>query len=410
MECCSVKHPIAKAIGGSTMKRLIALAALAAAPAFGFEPERDEYEPLKVRSCDPLTSLSIINDESCLIVGGSVQQALFYSTQDGWFPASQNFLYFSGLTQSDLGASEAHIRLRNETGWSWTPFAPGPVFTNTLEIDRAFVAIESGSMTFAAGKRERGIDGSIANLSEEQPFRHTILTTFSPWPQQHLGGHVVQASLTLSDTLTAAFGAEALDGSGTLIGSLSYAESKNFAHLTAGSTGLLAGPGDLFVHTGFTFDQGRWRVGGFGEIDGVSSRGMLNAEIDILHASFRTIVEASHSPQLTTSAWGLGVNFAITESLRLDLMGQAHWQGWGGAGQSETSVYHARLDFDLAEHVAAFGRVGVYSLGWAIPPQDVVFWEGGAKYEIKDRLLLSGGFEGNNLGAYKLKTVAKVEF
>lgn len=395
------------------MKRCLAVFALACAPAYGFEPEPDIYKPLQAQICDPVTSLSIVNEPDCLFLGGSIHHAMVYTTADGWFPLSQSYLHLSGISQTDLGSAETHIRLRNDFTAHWLPLTAGQTIIERTDIDRAYAAINIDAATWTAGMREHGRKGSVANLSGRNIGWPFYIQGQASLLDPHVGGAVVQGSYSVDPNATFAVAAEQLNTAGTLISSASYRDDALSGHLTIASVNALSGRGELGAHAGFELDGGPFRAGGTGEILGQSWQGRIGAEFDFFDLTFRAIADAQHSPTTNFTAWGVGAGYRFADGARIDLSAQQSEQTtltWAGPFLSRTGLWDVRVGLDLAENLEAFVRAGRYDLQHSFLPPSVFYWRAGLKYEVKDRLLASVEYEGNSLNAVRLRTDMKMEF
>lgn len=434
--------------------------------------------------CDSLgiSGLTLSSSDNCLQITGGVSyefiwgdyrtEAAVADTFDGtrnvmianagpdWSSKVEAWLKFVGTASSDFGPASATIKIKEIDQTRIVGTAGGIVTddgddTNGVRIDEAFVQV-GDTTTIMAGKK-----GSIANLSDDEPFNN-FLGLFNSdaidgkgvlvdGDTTYLGGHVIQIVSEVADGVKVGVGLENLNGTsdtaltvplvvgdadplthGTLVGVVSYAGEGLTAHVTGAALGILDGTVESwFVHAGATgtFDAFKIR-GAVGYWDNFKFGNELGAanERDVLHALISAegtfdLFKISASAEVanvnqevgddyTDYGFGGQVGVTVTEGVSLNLGARYFYDD---LTDDDTIQVAAQIVAALTETIKATGEVGAY-FGDAIA-NNPDFSEDSVYYGAAELAWAPGGGftssirgEVNSEDAYKVTFKAAKEF
>ncbi len=379
--------------------------------------------------CDTLglSGLTLSSDTNCLQITGGVSYEFIWGdyrteapvarTFDGnrqvpvdngdadWATKVEAWLKFVGTAPSDFGPASAVIKLKETditrvnrgTGVdagdaTATVFVDNDGKADAVQIDEAYVSIGDATVIMAGRK------GSIANLSDDEPFNFLGLFNSDAIDGKgilvdgdttYLGGHVIQVVSDLGNGVSVGVGLENLNMDstgipavatvpqhGTLVGVVSYAGAGVTAHITGAALGILDGDVESwFVHAGAsgTFDAfkvrgavGYWEDYKFGaDIKGQGAGDVLNALLSVegtfdlfkIALSGEVANVDATGADWTDYGFGGSVGVAVTEGVAINL-GARYFRD--DLNDLDTTQVALQAVAAVTETIKLTGEVGAY--------------------------------------------------
>jgi hypothetical protein len=316
-----------------------------------------------------------------------------------WQSKVEAFLTVIGTQPSDFGPAKAvitlkyndHPRYRNEV------FFDNDGEGEFVYADEAYVAIGDTTIIMA-GKKKDGVDGSVANLGDDQPFN--FLGSFISsgvdgggvlidGDTNLLGGDSIQVVSDLGNGVNVGVGLENLDGDetidpyvGSLVGVVEYAGENITAHVTGAAFGILDGEVDSYaIHAGATgtFDMFKIR-GAVGYRHADLTEAGIVVDRDLFHALltgeatfdiFKVALTGEYAYEeddlvgLSDEGFAIGgsIGADITEGVSINL-GARYFSGDNdltGIGLEEEALHvAAQLVASITETIKITGEIGGY--------------------------------------------------
>lgn len=173
------------------MKRLAIVALLGVAvPAYGFQPEREEFEPLRIRDCFS-SHVLVAHNHDCLIVSGEVEFVNSQTSNDNGFGTTATEVTVTGVSQLVSFRAAAEIT-----------FFDNQPYLSRYEPEheqRAYGAAQLGNdhWTIRAGD----IRETSLNFSGREPFGNTL----GSYRWGHIMPHMPQTGLQASAEVAPGF-------------------------------------------------------------------------------------------------------------------------------------------------------------------------------------------------------------
>ncbi|WIJ24120.1 hypothetical protein [Devosia sp. RR2S18] len=371
--------------------------------------------------CDTLglSGLTLSSDTNCLQITGGVSYEFIwgdYRTEDAvartfdgtrkvpvndgdadWATKVEAWLKFVGTAPSDFGPASAVIKLKETdiTRVNNTVTAAGVDVSTPdndgkfdgVQIDEAYVSIGDATVIMAGRK------GSIANLSDDEPFNFLGLFNSDAIDGKgilvdgdttYLGGHVIQVVSDLGNGVSVGVGLENLNGDstfdsaevantsrhGTLVGVVSYAGAGVTAHVTGAALGILDGDVESwFVHAGAsgTFDVfkvrgavGYWEDRNFADIDVLNALVSAEATFDLFKIALSgevANVEDGALGDYTDYGVGGSVGVAVTEGVAINLGARYFYDDLYDLDTTQVALQAVAA---VTETIKLTGEVGAY--------------------------------------------------
>ncbi len=367
--------------------------------------------------CDTLglSGLTLSSDTNCLQITGGVSYEFIwgdYRTEDAvartfdgtrkvpvengdadWATKVEAWLKFVGTAPSDFGPASAVIKLKETDITRVTNAADGTSTVDndgkvdSVQIDEAYVSIGDSTVIMAGRK------GSIANLSDDEPFNFLGLFTSDAIDGKgilvdgdttYLGGHVIQVVSDLGNGVNVGVGLENLNGDsnsasadedltdrhGTLVGVVSYAGDGVTAHITGAALGILDGDVESwFVHAGAsgTFDVfkvrgavGYWEDRNFADIDVLNALVSAEATFDLFKIALSgevANVEDGALGDYTDYGVGGSVGVAVTEGVAINLGARYFYDDLYDLDTTQVALQAVAA---VTETIKLTGEVGAY--------------------------------------------------
>lgn len=352
-----------------------------------------EFVSLGVCDAYGITGLTIESDDTCLSISGEVSYE--YTHEDlgaGWTLTSDVDweLAFEATTQTDAGAAIAHITLIDDN-------ATGDAVT----IDEAYVQF-GDTTVLSAGLKDKILDTEVLDRTyggdEHGDFdwdfdENDLVNTVNQ------GGHVITIESLVAEGFTVIAGLEDLDGDGTALLAVQYANAGISAEVAV-LLGDLYGPTDpvnFYAAINAEFDSFEARAGVIFDDTGywIASLG-ASATFDMFSLDADTFFEDNGD-------WGIAGegSFDATDTVAVYI-----GAGYQELGAIDVFTVYGGVDVDVTETISANAEIGYTDFGGA----DYIYGAAGVTYAP------GGGFEtGLSVWAdtddhYKLTFEASKEF
>lgn len=360
-----------------------------------------EFVSLGVCDAYGITGLTIESDDTCLSISGEVSYE--YTHEDlGAYEVLSNVdweLAFEATTQTDAGAAVAFLSLVDEDADDITGFVNSP--TVDPVIDQAYVQF-GDTTVLSAGLKDKILDTEVLDRTyggdEHGDFdwdfdENDLVNTVNQ------GGHVITIESLVAEGFTVIAGLEDLDGDGTALLAVQYANAGISAEVAV-LMGDLYGPTDpvnFYAAISAEFDSFEARGGVIFDDTGywIASLG-ASATFDMFSLDADTFFEDNGD-------WGIAGegSFDATDTVAVYI----------GAGYQELAAIdvftvYGGVDVDVTETISANAEIGYTDFGGA----DYIYGAAGVTYAP------GGGFEtGLSVWAdtddhYKLTFEASKEF
>jgi hypothetical protein len=378
----------------------------------GFAADLGVLTSLDVCDSLGLSGLTISSDTNCLQITGGVSYEFQWGdfrdaangefvvarTFDGnrniprasdsndWFTKVEAWLQFVATADSDFGPAKAVIKIKEIDDQRTLDEGTLYVFpddTGGLEIDEAYVSVGDATVLSA------GIKGSIANLTDDEPFSFPGLFNSDAIDGKGvgidadydgLGDHSIQVVSDVGNGLKVGVALENLRGyvdlpttdaaenAGTLVGVVQYAGESLTAHVTGMGFGVLDGDIDSWaVHAGATGSFDAFKVRGavsywdnfkFRDYDVLNALATAEASFDLFKIAISgEVADVSGAVDYTDYGFGGSIGAGITEGVSINL-GARYFND--DLNDLETTQVALQLVASLTETIKMTGELGAY--------------------------------------------------
>lgn len=371
------------------MKHVVFLVALFTAPAYGFLPERDEYEPLRIETCDIVTSPSIVEDTGCLTVGGEVSFGWGRSSRDGTFGSTSGTIELRATSASTPIASQAIISIEGNEQFPSFPWSEKRSAT-------ANVAVGTERWTASVG----GLDETALNFTEDRPFGLTLgdlwWGTRSVTPQSG-----IQMTAEIAPGLEATVERAFRFGEPYYGGSVSLDANALQAHLTL--VDFDRDRDQWMVHASTSVIDSSWSALAHIQMQKDDWHALFSGSISLGNATFSGFYALERDAFLPIDVFGVEGSYELTNSLQIAASFSRRNDAWTAQDRVEISAFQK-----LADAIEGYATLGEDS--WSQSGYSRRFVEVGTKYEPTDNISLAVEGYVDTESNWQILAVGSVEF
>jgi hypothetical protein len=353
-------------------------------PAFAFLPERDEFEPLRIESCDIISSPSLVNEGGCFAISGQVwAENYVYSDVFG-----QTEVFSAVSTSAEFRSVSNLSNLLTEAKFTLAHYESSQDIGSSWELSDATVAVGSDDWLIRAGAISEtalatGADDIFGNVLEPAAYFNYGFIRLSGVQAtgELVDGLETSVEVGLDDTFfgdqIATAGASIFYSSDILSISLAgwreeWTVFDEFQIENSFKAVAEADLDDISLLSAFgRSDSGRWQA-------------LFSARSDVGSLGFAGVIDVGEDGFSEYKHAGVEAIVRPADALQFSLGIEQTWRPTDLVSSATAAAF-----LDVAESVEAYGKLVLQDSGGSLYETTSMLVEGGIRYMPNDDLELS---------------------